>query len=377
MEEYDSRKSCPKKNFLNWRASKYNIASIVEDVSTANQLMVKIEEGTSESLNTAIETGGDEAMLTAFSNASPHVSEPMLIYLVNHSGNYSDSAIYQILELNEPLSPATIDSIQNSSLPAWIKSQFSSPNGVNPFIELVENASYHMSNALFKVTETLQAMEQDTTLINPYLEIQSFIDSVDFMNMDALRLSFAVHYNDSNLIQDFMEEYKWGSELDEFVLLQNAKRLLEENGSSIYHVWSDTTGQFQTIIEGLDSLNSPYTETLMAKLNSMATEFKYFEEIPEFSFTRMMQITNVPEEQEVALLLFPNPVQDELNVSIELNDTEVAQCELYNVSGKLMHSGELRFRRTSINVNELESGIYLVKLIMPDGTMKLGKIIKQ
>lgn len=103
--------------------------------------------------------------------------------------------------------------------------------------------------------------------------------------------------------------------------------------------------------------------------------YEYQEEVPYPSFTRMMQ-TPPNQQNKTILLLFPNPVENTLNVSIELKDGEMATCEFYNVSGVLVHSDELRFRRYSTDLSHLQTGVYMVRILMPDGSVRLGKIVK-
>ena len=66
--------------------------------------------------------------------------------------------------------------------------------------------------------------------------------------------------------------------------------------------------------------------------------------------------------------VFPNPVQDQLNISYANPTGDAAQVEVFNISGSLMKAfnieGSLDANKHQLNVGDLPSGIYLVKLLI-------------
>jgi hypothetical protein len=66
--------------------------------------------------------------------------------------------------------------------------------------------------------------------------------------------------------------------------------------------------------------------------------------------------------------VFPNPVQDKLNLTFANPSGDDVQVEIYNVQGSLMKTfefaGSLNANTHELNVNNLPSGIYLVKLLI-------------
>ncbi len=77
-------------------------------------------------------------------------------------------------------------------------------------------------------------------------------------------------------------------------------------------------------------------------------------------------------------MLYPNPVKDQLNVRYEGNTNRNTRIEIYNALGKLMQT-----RRVSpntnyqINMNNLHSGLYMVKLVNAEGVLQTRKILKK
>jgi hypothetical protein len=84
----------------------------------------------------------------------------------------------------------------------------------------------------------------------------------------------------------------------------------------------------------------------------------------------------VAEQKEEELLLYPNPVQDVLNIQHTFNAEEV-QLKIYSVEGKLiMDEAKKGFETLQLSTSRLEKGQYI--LLITDGENVLNKMfIKQ
>jgi len=69
-------------------------------------------------------------------------------------------------------------------------------------------------------------------------------------------------------------------------------------------------------------------------------------------------------EEDMDLVLYPNPVEDILYV--KLNIEEEAVVNIFNVSGQLVKALQIHTDETPINVSELASGVYLLKVTFED-----------
>jgi len=74
-----------------------------------------------------------------------------------------------------------------------------------------------------------------------------------------------------------------------------------------------------------------------------------------------------------AFHLFPNPTQNKINV--ECNEP-FNKIELYNILGKRVLSFDGLFTQTSMDLSELESGSYLIRLFYENGTSSNAKLIE-
>lgn len=61
--------------------------------------------------------------------------------------------------------------------------------------------------------------------------------------------------------------------------------------------------------------------------------------------------------------IYPNPAGK--NIVVELEKHEVAYIELYNIDGKLLQKIKVKTSRNILDLNEVETGIYFIKVISP------------
>ena len=78
---------------------------------------------------------------------------------------------------------------------------------------------------------------------------------------------------------------------------------------------------------------------------------------------------------EAAYTLYPNPVENKLNISSSVND--VAEVTIYNVAGKEIKNFNIANKHAEIDVADLISGIYFISIKDPkSGDVKRLKFVK-
>ena len=82
------------------------------------------------------------------------------------------------------------------------------------------------------------------------------------------------------------------------------------------------------------------------------------------------ETTTVAEVMENAINLFPNPARNQVNITSGSNIMEVA---VYNVAGQQVYRHTPENQNHIINLNDFNNGIYMVRILTPEGlkTMKL------
>ncbi|MCU4157155.1 T9SS type A sorting domain-containing protein [Carboxylicivirga sp. A043] len=80
--------------------------------------------------------------------------------------------------------------------------------------------------------------------------------------------------------------------------------------------------------------------------------------------------TSLIKDKEVAQLVYPNPATNYINLA-----TEVKAVQVYNVGGSLVK--QLENTNNTIEISDLSSGIYILKLSMEGGSTLTTKLIKR
>ena len=75
--------------------------------------------------------------------------------------------------------------------------------------------------------------------------------------------------------------------------------------------------------------------------------------------------------------VFPNPVTDILNLEIQELHEDNLRWYLFNIQGKLLESGDIRSASSSINMQSLDSGIYILSIENHSRLIKSLRILKK
>lgn len=83
---------------------------------------------------------------------------------------------------------------------------------------------------------------------------------------------------------------------------------------------------------------------------------------------------NVEKGNEV-IILYPNPVQDDLRIINRSPYGKISQTRIYDLCGRLVYAGI--FEDDFVSVEHLDSGLYLIEFIMDRGKRIVKKLIKK
>jgi hypothetical protein len=95
---------------------------------------------------------------------------------------------------------------------------------------------------------------------------------------------------------------------------------------------------------------------------------------------------NVEEEEAISteenvlaaeLNFYPNPFSENIHLQLNTAAMEQAQLEIYDVSGKLVYENRIQSNATLLLGNELQSGMYLIKVYTQNGEQLNARIIKK
>ena len=79
----------------------------------------------------------------------------------------------------------------------------------------------------------------------------------------------------------------------------------------------------------------------------------------------------------INLTAYPNPTNDYLNINLNNYESNNVTFQLLDMNGKVLKFGKIKDQETKIDVTNLPSTIYIVKINDNNKVIKIFKIIKQ
>jgi hypothetical protein len=73
-----------------------------------------------------------------------------------------------------------------------------------------------------------------------------------------------------------------------------------------------------------------------------------------------------------AIALYPNPTQDYFQVN-----TAIAKAQVYSITGQMVKEFSAKASGDQLNISELKTGMYLVKITDNFGRVKTTRLIKE
>ena len=101
--------------------------------------------------------------------------------------------------------------------------------------------------------------------------------------------------------------------------------------------------------------------------------FSNYQETDDILFFSEAALSLVENQLNTSLHIYPNPTSGELQIDIS-NEVNVVSVELYNVLGVRIMNFE--YLQTELNLKELSSGVYILKIISDSGTVS-KKFVKK
>ncbi|MCH7534654.1 MAG: T9SS type A sorting domain-containing protein [Bacteroidetes bacterium] len=85
-----------------------------------------------------------------------------------------------------------------------------------------------------------------------------------------------------------------------------------------------------------------------------------------------VELTDINDRRRSEVSIYPNPVRTTLNIQLRDNSGSQVSFDIYNLDGKKVKTfqGRMVGNRSSLNVSDLESGIYFLKVISQAGTFQ-------
>jgi hypothetical protein len=77
------------------------------------------------------------------------------------------------------------------------------------------------------------------------------------------------------------------------------------------------------------------------------------------------------------VIIYPNPAYNEININLQNSDSVNSTMSIYSIDGKLVQNNTLTSQSNNVNIGNLNSGFYIIKIVNSNGTVSTHKLIKK
>ena len=89
-------------------------------------------------------------------------------------------------------------------------------------------------------------------------------------------------------------------------------------------------------------------------------------------------VSGVESYNSLNIGLYPNPTADKVTLKLEAGLADIAETAwIYDASGRVAMIVEIQGEKTEINLHELSSGIYILKLMSGDNVLGIRRLVKK
>ena len=100
-------------------------------------------------------------------------------------------------------------------------------------------------------------------------------------------------------------------------------------------------------------------------------------EISEEVSPRNLFQNNAENETELSVIVYPNPTENQLNISFSASLTESAEMQIFDITGRCVKSLKLTNSFSTVNIDNLTNGIYFYRILYKENIISRDKIVKQ
>jgi hypothetical protein len=119
-----------------------------------------------------------------------------------------------------------------------------------------------------------------------------------------------------------------------------------------------------------------YTQTdSLPTIAAVFYRIKQEDENGQISYSRVVKVAALREKMLVEI--YPNPVINALNVTVQSNSTHIKTMVLYNAGGNMVLHEKHVAKPGRIDMSKIPAGIYLLQITLSDGTVITEPIQKQ
>ncbi|MGQ3130761.1 MAG: T9SS type A sorting domain-containing protein [Flavobacteriales bacterium] len=340
-----SAASCPVTVFDGARIREVDLRAENSNEQLAGDKQKRLDAGAKEHLLPLVYATDGAQLENALKPYAPYLADEVLLAVIQRAPVLPAGTVVSILKANAPLSKAVLLGVEESALNDSQKKELRAEAGISPVQDLLSQIAYHHHEAALAANEAArQAI---------------FEEGADMRDMELP-----------------------GKEITPGDLeLSGIMNRLAQKPEGVFALQTDEG--LRAEVENLAARRDGSREAVRA---AMILQFvfgtPYLPEVPELPLKKNAEDAKGPEAivtatQADVLNIYPNPAQDLIYIASGLKAMERASVKIYSVSGALLLDTYISGDKAQVNVETLKSGVYMLRLTMPDGSVKTNRMVIQ
>ena len=168
------------------------------------------------------------------------------------------------------------------------------------------------------------------------------------------------------------------AEYDNFCDYNALRESVFTSGRNYAQLTEEEIAELEAIADLNTGVSSAYANSVLCFFYGICREIDEAE-IDDTPMNNKNAVANVEENEteSLAVYVYPNPADDELNILINSLPEGTTTIEFHDVAGRLMLSQEITSPNASIDISPLKQGIYLYRIVNGDSVIARDRIIKE
>jgi hypothetical protein len=241
--------------------------------------------------------------------------------------------------------------------------------------EISQTAIYSLLNDTILDLHTLQTWcEHIYTLPAKYMLVEVLFELGNLDDANVVLASIPSMFNLTNFELDEYNNYVLFHTLkQELVETEEDVQITSLNKPNWYQLTDIQFTRLQSIADAQTGRSSKMAEGVLCFFYDICNNVDYL--VDQSIMPRSLRQNN--SVQKVKVLAFPNPADQLIELLVENSDLKMNNLFIYDVYGKLLHFLPINSYQTSVNINHLQSGLYLFKIILENNEIIIHKILKK
>lgn len=321
----------------------------------------------------------DAALRNLLLSNSPFLSDRVLSAYITKSG-VPPLNIRQVVLANSPVTQPVMNDINSIGLPTPIlNSIIAAQIGISTRTKLESDIAFSNSKRAYNIDELVRIFSNDSTYDHG---VDSILTVFKTYNLQQNGTDITLAYLTKGDIPKatYLNDSIKGTGTDTtFTKMMDVAISLKQSSAQESNLLSDLA--LKTKVDDLAALTDAKESPSANAVLKLLFNYVYHEYIEPASWdmpTRSMLSVMQEDEPEASLAnMYPNPSNGESNFSYTLEEGETGVLQLFDITGKLIHSYELPADNSVIKINntELEAGTYLYKYIVNGSVSKADKLV--